>query len=235
MGKERIQIGHIPAVIYGKKSDKLCLYVHGRQSCKEEAEKLAPLLEPYGYQILSFDLPEHGERKDGKTEFSVQNCVYDLQFLWNSIMENYDTISLYACSIGAYFSLVAYKKIHFDKCLIVSPILDMERLILNMMKWAGVTHEKLQAEKEIKTSFGETLSWEYYQYVINHPVHIWDSKTFKLYGRNDRLTEKSVLDIFREKHDCSVRIMEKGEHYFHTREQMQFLTEWVEDVMQYSI
>ncbi len=67
------------------------------------------------------------------------------------------------------------------------------------MKWADVTHEKLQAEKEIKTSFGEILSWDYYQNVRNHPVDIWNSKTFILFGGNDRLTEKSVLDIFRGK------------------------------------
>ncbi len=69
------------------------------------------------------------------------------------------SISLYACSLGAYFSLVAWRDVIFRKCLFLSPVLDMERLIRNMMRWTGVTEERLREEKEIPTSFGETLSW----------------------------------------------------------------------------
>jgi len=34
-----------------------------------------------------------------------------------------------------------------------------------MMIWANVTEQDLYKEKEIETSFGETLSWEYLCYV----------------------------------------------------------------------
>ena len=132
MRKERFQINHIPAVLYGEKSSKLYLFVHGRQSYKEEAVQFAQIIKTYGYQVLSFDFPEHGERKNEKTQFTVQNCVSDLNTVMKSIIASYNNISLYACSIGAYFSLIAFKEIHFNKCLFVSPILDMERLIHNM-------------------------------------------------------------------------------------------------------
>ncbi len=59
-----------------KKSNNLYLFIHGKHSYKEEAEQFAKLVEPYNYQVLSFDLPEHGERKNEKIRFSVQNCVF---------------------------------------------------------------------------------------------------------------------------------------------------------------
>ena len=34
----KININNIPAIIWGKPSDKVYLYVHGKMSCKEVAE-----------------------------------------------------------------------------------------------------------------------------------------------------------------------------------------------------
>ena len=36
-----------------------------------------------GYQVLSFDLPEHGERKSDNTPCKVQFCVSDLSVIMN--------------------------------------------------------------------------------------------------------------------------------------------------------
>ncbi|WP_235673508.1 hypothetical protein [Clostridioides difficile] len=44
----------------------------------------------------------------------------------------------------------------------VSPILDMQQLISNMMLWANVSEEQLKHELIIPTSFGHTLSWNIY-------------------------------------------------------------------------
>ena len=40
-----------------------------------------------------------------------------------------------------------------EKCLFVAPVLDMRRLIENMMGWANVTLERLEREQEIATDF----------------------------------------------------------------------------------
>ncbi|ULQ59155.1 alpha/beta hydrolase [Brucepastera parasyntrophica] len=107
----------------------------------------------------------------------------------------------------------------------------MERLIRNMMKWANVSSEQLREKGNIETDFGETLSWDYYQYVRNHPLKKWDSKTFILYGENDNLTERSILDSFSGKYNCDVTVMDKGEHYFHTPEQIHYLEKWIRQVI----
>lgn len=63
MKTQKLEISGIPALLYGKESRKVYLYVHGKIGCKEEALSFAELACPAGYQVLAVDLPEHGERK----------------------------------------------------------------------------------------------------------------------------------------------------------------------------
>ena len=46
---------------------------------------------------------------------------------------------------------------HADNPFFISPIVDMEKLILDMMGWADITEEKLREKQLITTGFGETL------------------------------------------------------------------------------
>ena len=92
MQKERIQIGNIPAVIWGEKQNKVFIAVHGNMSHKEDTviQMLAELVTKRGYQVLSFDLPEHGERKEDKSYLcKVQNCVSDLKRVVECAKNNY--------------------------------------------------------------------------------------------------------------------------------------------------
>ncbi len=125
-----------------------------------------------------------------------QNGVHDLSFVGNYARDQWKHISLFACSLGAYFSLVAYQEIRFEKCLFLFPILDMERLIQNMLKWFHVSEKSLAEKQEIETPIGETLSWSYYTYVRDHPIMKWENPTYILYGSNDQLTERDVVDRF---------------------------------------
>ncbi len=82
MKKERININNIPSIIWGEKSSRVFIAVHGNLSNKEDTviEIFAEKVVSKGYQVLSFDLPEHGERKDDKTYLcKVQNGVNDLK------------------------------------------------------------------------------------------------------------------------------------------------------------
>lgn len=113
-----------------------------------------------------------------------------------------------------------------DRALFISPIVDMERLICDMMLWAGVTVTELSEKSQIPTDFGETLSWEYLSYVRSHPVS-WSVPTRILYGERDNLTSVRTVSEFAEKTGVSLTVMPGGEHWFHTDEQMRFLDAWV--------
>ena len=62
-----------------------------------------------GYQVLSFDLPEHGERKSDSTPCKAQICVNELSMIMDYAKKHWNEVNLFACSMGAYFSLLAYK------------------------------------------------------------------------------------------------------------------------------
>ena len=112
------------------------------------------------------------------------------------------------------------------KAYFISPIVDMEKLITDMMQWANITEAELKHKGTIHTAFGEDLSWEYLCYVRNHPID-WMAPTKILYGSRDNLTSLETIIDFAEKHSATLTVMEGGEHWFHTEAQMRFLDDWI--------
>lgn len=230
MNRKELEINHIPAIIWGDTSDKLFVAVHGDQSNKADIqiELFAKQAVQKGYQVLSFDLPEHGDRKEEGTLCKVQNCVEELHIIMEYAKKNWSHISLFANSMGTYFALLAYRENVLDKCLLLSPLVDMERMITNMMTWFTVSEARLQEEKEIATPIGKTLYWDYYTYVKEHPVDKWDVPTSILYGMEDDECEYDTITSFVELFGADLEVMEGGEHYFHTKEQLAYFQLWLE-------
>lgn len=231
MIKKELKINNIPAILWGDNSDQLFVAIHGNMSNKadEVIVILADEVVPMGCQVLSFDLPEHGERKNESYACKVQNCVHDLNTVINYAQSISKNISVFACSMGAYFSLLAYYNLSFKQCLFLSPVLSMERIINNMMTWFDISEDRLSTEKEIVTPIGQILYWDYYCYVKSHPIQDWDKPTSILYGSKDELCEFDVVSSFAKQYNCDLVIMEDGEHYFHTDEQLQFFRQWLKD------
>ena len=174
------------------------------------------------------DLPGHGERTGEMERFVPWEVVPELQAVYGFARQHWQKISLYANSIGAYFSLLAFREAKPEKSLFVSPILDMEKLIRDMMGWAGVTREQLKAAGEIPTAFGETLSWKYLTYAAEKRITKWDIPTAILYAGQDHLTARKTVDDFARRFGCTVTVMEYGEHWFHTEEQLAVLDAWLQ-------
>lgn len=217
----------IPTVLYGEPSEKVLLCIHGKMGCKEEAQFVAESACPRGWQVLGIDLPEHGERKQEKTELVPWIVIPELRAVMTEVRKNWTNVGLYATSIGAWFAMQSFSGQIFEKCLFVSPVLDMEQLISRMMTWADVTPEQLEAKSRIPTEFGETLSWDYWQYVREHPVTEWNKKTCIMYAGGDQMTPKQTVDCFTKKWNASLTVLKDGEHWFHTPQQLAFLRSWI--------
>ena len=231
MEKQYLLIEGIPAVLWGAASDKLFIAVHGDQSNKEDdvIAILANEAEKAGYQTLSFDLPEHGDRKEENRLCNVQNCIEDLSRIMIYARTVSEDISLFGCSIGAYFSMMAYKNEPIRQALFLSPVVDMRRIIENMMLWFDVSKERLKQEKEVITPI-KTLYWDYYQYVVRHPVE-WNKPTALFYGANDELCEYEYVNAFARRFHASMTVLEDSEHFFHTERQLDFLRKWLREHM----
>lgn len=234
METKRIKINNIPSIIWGEKSSKVFIAIHGNMSNKEDKviEILANKVTNKGYQLISFDLPEHGERKiDTNYLCKVQNCVNDLKQIIEYAKANYNEINIWACSIGAYFSLLAYKDEDLKQCLFLSPVVNMKIIIENMMLWSNTTEKELNEKQEIKTDFGQTLYWDYYLYVKENPITNWNKKTYILYGNKDNMQNESIIKNFSNEFNCDLTILKNGEHYFHTEEQLNFYNDWLDKII----
>ena len=138
----------------------------------------------------------------------------------------YGDVTLIANSIGAYFSLHAGLNGLVSGAYFISPVVDMEALILGRMAEAGVIEAELRARGVVPVPSGAALSWEYLCFVRDHPVE-WDVPTRILYGSRDTLTSPAAIRDFVRRHDAALTVMENGEHWFHTAEQTAFLDDWI--------
>ena len=191
---------------------RVIFYLHGKGGSAAEAERYRTLCP--GYDVVGLDYR-------GTTPWDTAD---EIRSVCADLRSRYDAVILLANSIGAYFAMNAGAVV--DRAFLISPIVDMERLICDMMTWANVTEDLLRERGRIETDFGETLSWEYLCYVRAHPIR-WAVPTAVLYGEKDHLTSQETISRFAERTGAALTVMEQGEHWFHTPEQMAVLDRWL--------
>lgn len=193
---------------------KAMMYLHGRGGSADEAIRYKPLC---GEHVL------FGIDYRGSTPWDTKR---EIAGIYTRLAEGFDSVSVIGNSIGAYFAMNALRGMAVEKALLISPIVDMERLILDMMAWANVSERELMERGEIPTAFGETLSWEYLQYARMHPIE-WRAPTHVLYAEGDALTARGTVEAFCRRTGAALTVMPGGEHWFHTPQQMRFLDDWI--------
>ena len=194
--------------------NKALLYIHGMGGNAQEVEQYKTFCVNYDCYGLDFDI------------FNPYEARNTILRTFEELYESHKKVSILANSIGAYFSMLALQNSNLEKAFFISPILDMEKIILDIMKSAGVTENELFEKGEIDTDFGEKLSWKYLSYVRDNPIK-WNVETEILYGENDNLTSIDTVNNFVKNHNANLTIMKNGEHWFHTPEQMEFLYKWL--------
>ena len=190
------------------------LYVHGKGGSSAESEHFIPLFPDF--EVIGLDY---------KT-ITPWDTRTEIREAMGKLKDKYGSIILIANSIGAYFCLNAGIDVMIRKAYFISPVVDMERLILDMMALENVSEIKLKDKGVIKASFGEELSWEYLSYVRDHPVR-WAVPTRILYGRHDSLIPFHTVAAFSNAHGAELTVYEEGEHWFHTAAQMRFMDQWL--------
>ena len=192
----------------------LVLYVHGKNGSATECEHYKPLFPDC--EVFGLDYQT----------FTPWETAAEIHAMIEKLKTEYEKIILIANSIGAFYSMNAGIGSMVHKAYFISPIVDMEKLICDMMLWANVTETELKAKGIIRTDFGEELSWAYLSFVREHPIR-WSVQTNILFGSKDNLTSMETIHAFAERHNASITVMENGEHWFHTDEQMHFLDDWI--------
>ena len=193
------------------------IYIHGKYGTVEEAEYYKKFFNEA--DIIGFEY--------------TSEYPWDFQKEFSNFIDNiyikYKKISIIANSIGAYFTMLSLTNKNIEKAFFISPIVDMEKLITDMMVSENITEEELYKKKEIKTSFGEILSWDYLTFARKNPIE-WNIPTYILYGEKDDLTSYETILNFTNKSKANLTIMKGGEHWFHTDEQIEFLNNWIKNL-----
>ena len=190
------------------------LFLHGLGGSAEEAEHYRPLFPDCDVIGLEY----HGIAPwDAGRE--IKETVLNLS-------GQYESVDVIGYSLGAFLAMHASVDGLLKKAYFISPVTDMEPLILALMAQDGVTEEQLKKEGTIRGSFGLVHSWEYLCYVREHPVE-WRVPTAILYAEHDNLTPYETIAAFAQTHGARLDVMPGGEHWFHTDEQVAFLDAWL--------
>nr|MDD6336688.1 alpha/beta hydrolase [bacterium] len=230
MERTMLKIEGIPAILWGAPQPHVLVAVHGNLSHKADTviELLAEVACSRGYQVLSFDLPGHGARKIEPTPCHMPPCMDSLKAIMRYAHAHWPAIGLFACSMGAYISLVALEQERLSPCLFLSPVVDMQSVIGGMMEACGVTPQQLEQQKRISTPYGPELVWSEYNFVAAHPISCWPSPTAILYGQMDDVCRYDILAGFAKRFGCEVKVLPGSEHYFHTPHQLAAYQTWLQ-------
>lgn len=197
--------------------NKGLIYIHGKGGTAKEAEH---------YKILFPEYDVSGLDYEAKTPWEAQE---EFRRFFDLFRTEHDDISIVANSIGAFFAMNALSDRKIEKAYFISPIVDMEKLIIEMMNQEHILEKELFEKGIIETEYGETLSWEYLLWIRQNPV-TWTIPTCILYGEKDNLQSIDTIKAFADRIGAGITIMENGEHWFHTEKQMKFLDNWLHDV-----
>lgn len=192
----------------------IVVYIHGKNGSAAEAVRYRRLFADS--DVLGFGYEARTPR-EAKEEFAPY---------FESILKSRKSVTIVANSIGAFFAMHALRDMRIKKAYFISPIVNMENLILNMLSQANASEEELRNRGELDTGSGEKLSWKYLCYVREHPI-FWTAPTHILYGENDDLTSFETIFEFANQIGATLTLMKNGEHRFSTAEQMQFLDDWI--------
>jgi hypothetical protein len=126
------------------------LYIHGKGGNAAESEHYKPLFPDC--KVIGLDYQTFSDLKGTECGVAITpwETGQEIRIAVEELKSKYENVILIANSIGAFFSMIATP--HFDhgsknagiddmiqKAYFISPIVNMEKLITDMMKWANRT------------------------------------------------------------------------------------------------
>ncbi|WP_243858963.1 hypothetical protein [Actinomyces sp. ZJ308] len=135
-------------------------------------------------------------------------------------------VGLLANSIGAYFSLCDTPAGTFERAWLVSPLLDLEYYIRDMMAKYSVTDGQLEAETVIDTPRG-VLECPYLRFVEKHPARL-DIPSWIIRGDQDEVVSLEALGRFVSAPGVELVQIEGGQHFLGRPPHLDTVVAWFE-------
>ncbi len=180
-----------------KPAANVYLYLHGKNGCKEEAERFAATACEAGWQVLAIDLPEHGARKNSHERLLPWVAVPEIEAVYARMKPVWAHIRLYGVSIGAWLAMQALQG--------DAP----EQTLLGLSGGGyGSSHREYDAicpcdrgtaaagRGDPHGSWGDPLMAVSVLGAEKSPH--WHGRTQVLYGDRDALTSRTMIERFRQ-------------------------------------
>ena len=187
---------------------EIVVYVHGKGGSAQEAEHYKALFP--NCEVIGFDY--HAQSPWEATE--------EFSGFFTAVRKRCKKLTLVANSIGAFFSLASLNEKLVDTAYFISPVVDMEQLICNMMQWADVSEAEL-AEKAIaemeKTVMDAGWDGEWYLRAYDHYKNKIGSKECedgKIFIEPQGFCVMAEIGL---EEGCCLKAMESVEKYLDTK------------------
>lgn len=189
---EEFVLDGIPALRWGKPDGRAVVGVHGQFSNKRDPvmARCGDVIASRDDQLITFDLPNHGDRPDDKA-FNAMAANSEVRAFAQLARSQSSEVGLLAGSIGAYFSLCDTPARTFERAWLVSPLIDLEYYIRDVMAEYSVTDEQLEAQTVIDTPRA-ALEWPYLRFVEEHPARL-DIPAWIIRGDQDEMVPLDTL------------------------------------------
>ena len=198
-----------------RKYKKVAVYIHGLTGSAKEAEDFSYLKDEYDVVGLDY--------KDG----NPWEIAGILKEEFKKLTDNYKEIIVIANSIGAFYAYEYLSDFNIKQAFFISPIASMLQQIMNLRMQYNISESKLEEEKFIKLDNGQTLSYDFYKEMSKEKDN-WKVPTEILYGSRDQVVYIENIADFLGKHPLSrLTICDGAEHYFHTKEDKEFIKNWI--------
>lgn len=161
---EYLDIGGIPAKLYRADSAMgTVLAVHGFAGSKESAaiEGLAKLVCGKGLNVITYDLPAHGERSEPTAQLNAEHCIGEIFAVEQYIRKNFGgDMYAFATSFGAMCLLFRLEQADdsFRRIVLRVPAVNMST---SLVKIAAMTDRAFSMEKAREQGFVIRMSKEY--------------------------------------------------------------------------
>jgi len=225
---EEFVLDGIPALRWGKPGGRAVVGVHGQFSNKLDPvmAQCGEVIASRGDQLITFDLPTHGDRRDDKV-FNAMVTSPEVRAFAQLARSQSTEVGLLASSIGAYFSLCDTPTGTFERAWLVSPLIDLEYYIRDVMAEYSVTDEQLEAETVIDTPRA-VLEWPYLRFVEEHPARL-DIPSWTIRGDQDEVVPLDALSRFVSAPGVELVQIEGGQHFLGQPPHLETVVAWFKE------
>ncbi|QLQ16700.1 MAG: alpha/beta hydrolase [Micropruina sp.] len=230
LSRQVVSLGSLRPTLWGDSAGGLVVTAHGKQSHQGDADVRAAVTHAVarGEQALTWDLPGHGARPGTPADCRITDAATKLSEIWDWASNNFDSLTVFATSMGAYLTLVTAPQDRLDRAEFLSTVVDMKGLVEGLMAAVGVSGDELRARGRVETP-DEPLEWDQFDFTTTHQVGQWKVPTRILRGEEDDVVAEQSIRHFCARLGADLTVVPGAAHYFHTPADLAALDRWLAD------